>query len=182
MLIAQPEIGKGVFIDHAMGVVIGETAIVGGYAMLYQRVTLGGTGKQTVKRHPTLAKNVVVGAGAKVLGNIQIGVSEAPPKEARVRIGAGSVVLQNIPANSTVVGIPGRIVRHQGKPVAGFNHESLPDPEAEVIQALFDRIQFLEQEIERLKIQKGLATVSNCPKSQANNSIIEIFSMEQASS
>ncbi len=103
------KIGKGVFIDHGMGVVIGETAIVGDYAMLYQGVTLGGTGKETGKRHPTLGQNVVVGAGAKVLGNIQIGD--------RVCIGAGSVVLRNIPANSTVVGIPGRIVRHQGKPV-----------------------------------------------------------------
>jgi serine O-acetyltransferase len=139
-----------------MGVVIGETAIVGGYAMLYQRGTLGGTGKQTVKRYPKLAKNVVVGAGA-VLGNIPIGVSEAPPKEARVRIGAGSVVLQNIPANSTVVGIPGHIVRHQGKPVAGFNHESLPYLEAEVIQALFDRIQFLEQEIRASENSKGFS-------------------------
>jgi serine O-acetyltransferase len=161
------KIGQSVFIDHGMGVVIGETAIVGDYATLYQGVTLGGTGKETGKRHPTLGQNVVLGAGAKVLGNIQIGD--------RVRIGAGSVVLRDIPANSTVVGIPGRIVRHQGKPVSSLSHESLPDPEAEVIRALFDRIQFLEQEIERLKIQRGLASATNCQKSQATNLIIENF-------
>lgn len=101
------KIGKGVFIDHGMGVVIGETAIVGDYATIYQGVTLGGTGKETGKRHPTVGQNVVLGAGAKVLGNIQIGD--------QVRIGAGSVVLRNIPANSTVVGVPGRIVRHSWK-------------------------------------------------------------------
>ncbi|HEY9711028.1 MAG TPA: serine O-acetyltransferase, partial [Oculatellaceae cyanobacterium] len=92
------KIGKGVFIDHGLGVVIGETAIVGDYALIYQQVTLGGTGKETGKRHPTLGENVVVGAGAKVLGNIQIGDN--------VRIGAGSVVLRDVPSNRTVVGIP----------------------------------------------------------------------------
>lgn len=160
------EIGKGVFIDHGMGVVIGETAIVGDYATLYQGVTLGGTGKETGKRHPTIGQNVVVGAGAKVLGNIQIGD--------RVRIGAGSVVLRNIPANSTVVGVPGRIVRQQGKPVNSLHHDSLPDPEAEVIRALFDRIQFLEQEIQNLKNQRGLVCVTNL-QPQATDSIIENF-------
>lgn len=160
------KIGKGVFIDHGMGVVIGETAIVGDYAMLYQGVTLGGTGKEIGKRHPTLGQNVVIGAGAKVLGNIQIGD--------RVRIGAGSVVLRNIPANSTVVGVPGRIVRHQGKPVS-FHNDNLPDPEAEVIRALFDRIQFLEQEIERFKTQNGLVCAASTQQSQATTSIIENF-------
>ena len=95
-------IGKGVFIDHGMGVVIGETAVVGDYCLLYQGVTLGGTGKERGKRHPTLGCNVTVGAGAKVLGNIYIG--------SNARIGAVSVVLKEIPANSTVVGIPGRII------------------------------------------------------------------------
>lgn len=99
-------IGKGVFIDHGMGVVIGETAILGDYCLIYQGVTLGGTGKETGKRHPTLGENVVVGAGAKVLGNIQIGND--------VRIGAGSVVLRDVPSNCTVVGIPGRIVYRSG--------------------------------------------------------------------
>lgn len=95
-------IGKGVFIDHGMGVVIGETAVVGDYCLLYQGVTLGGTGKERGKRHPTLGRNVTVGAGAKILGNINIG--------SNVRVGAVSVVLKDIPSNSTVVGIPGRII------------------------------------------------------------------------
>ncbi len=95
-------IGKGVFIDHGMGVVIGETAVVGDYCLLYQGVTLGGTGKETGKRHPTLGSNVTVGAGAKILGNINIGD--------RVRVGAITVVLKDVPSNSTVVGIPGRII------------------------------------------------------------------------
>jgi len=97
-------IGKGVFIDHGMGVVIGETAVVGNNCLLYQGVTLGGTGKVHGKRHPTLEDNVVVGAGAKVLGAITVG--------ANTRIGAGSVLLRNVAANSTVVGIPGRVI-HQ---------------------------------------------------------------------
>ncbi|WP_017745368.1 serine O-acetyltransferase [Scytonema hofmannii] len=138
------KIGKRVFIDHGMGVVIGETAIVGDYALIYQGVTLGGTGKETGKRHPTLGQHVVVGAGAKVLGNIQIGD--------RVRVGAGSVVLQDIPSNCTVVGVPGRIVRCKGEPIGFFNHEKLPDREAEIICSLFNRIQVLEKEIGRLKV------------------------------
>lgn len=95
-------IGKGVFIDHGMGVVIGETAVVGDYCLLYQGVTLGGTGKETGKRHPTLGCNVTVGAGAKILGNINIGN--------HARVGAVSVVLKDIPPNSTVVGIPGQVI------------------------------------------------------------------------
>lgn len=95
-------IGKGVFIDHGMGVVIGETAVLGDYCLLYQGVTLGGTGKESGKRHPTLGRNVTVGSGAKILGNINIG--------SNVRVGAVAVVLKDIPANSTVVGIPGRII------------------------------------------------------------------------
>ena len=146
------KIGKGVFIDHGMGVVIGETAIVGDYTLIYQGVTLGGTGKDTEKRHPTLGDNVVVGAGAKVLGNIQIGNN--------VRIGAGSVVLQNVPSDCTVVGVPGRIVRYKGNALAALDHEKLPDTEAEVIRSLFDRIQVLENEIERLKAQRDLSPIS----------------------
>lgn len=143
------KIGKGVFIDHGMGVVIGETAIVGDYALIYQGVTLGGTGKETGKRHPTLGENVVLGAGAKVLGNIQIGNN--------VRIGAGSVVLRDVPSDCTVVGVPGRIVRYQGNAIRVLDHEQLPDTEADVIRSLFDRLQFLENEIERLKTQRDLS-------------------------
>jgi serine O-acetyltransferase len=137
------KIGKGVFIDHGMGVVIGETANVGDYTLIYQGVTLGGTGKETGKRHPTLGENVVVGAGAKVLGNIQIGD--------QVRIGAGAVVLKDIPSNCTVVGVPGRIVRRKVELVDFLDHERLPDPEGELICTLFNRIQALEQEIELIK-------------------------------
>ncbi|WP_017653968.1 serine O-acetyltransferase [Fortiea contorta] len=136
-------IGQSVFIDHGMGVVIGETAIVGDYALIYQGVTLGGTGKETGKRHPTLGENVVVGAGAKVLGNIQIGNN--------VRIGAGSVVLRDVPSSCTVVGVPGRIIYRSGVRVAPLEHSNLPDSEAEVIRALVDRIEFLEQQIQTLQ-------------------------------
>ncbi len=101
------QIGQGVFIDHGMGVVIGETAIIGDYALIYQGVTLGGTGKESGKRHPTLGENVVVGAGSKVLGNIYLGNN--------VRVGAGSVVLRDIPADCTVVGVPGRLIYRAGR-------------------------------------------------------------------
>ncbi|BAZ01336.1 serine O-acetyltransferase [Tolypothrix tenuis PCC 7101] len=136
-------IGHGVFIDHGMGVVIGETAIVGDYALIYQGVTLGGTGKESGKRHPTLGENVVVGAGAKVLGNIQVGNN--------VRIGAGSVVLRDVPSDCTVVGIPGRIIYRSGVRVAPLEHNNLPDSEAEVIRALVDRIEALEEQIQVLQ-------------------------------
>jgi serine O-acetyltransferase len=136
-------IGRGVFIDHGMGVVIGETAIVGDYALIYQGVTLGGTGKESGKRHPTLGENVVVGAGAKVLGNIQVGNN--------VRIGAGSVVLRDVPSDCTVVGVPGRIVYRSGERVDPLEHGRLPDSEAQVIRALVDRIEALEQQIADLK-------------------------------
>jgi serine O-acetyltransferase len=139
-------IGKGVFIDHGMGVVIGETAIIGDYALIYQGVTLGGTGKESGKRHPTLGENVVVGAGAKVLGNIQIGND--------VRIGAGSVVLRDVPSDCTVVGIPGRIIYKSGAKVDPLEHGSLPDSEASVIRALVDRIQALEQQVQKLQTEQ----------------------------
>ncbi|WP_034935864.1 serine O-acetyltransferase [Gloeocapsa sp. PCC 73106] len=137
------EIGKGVFIDHGMGVVIGETAIVGDYTLIYQGVTLGGTGKESGKRHPTIGKNVVIGAGAKVLGNLQIGNN--------VRIGAGSVVLRDVPSDCTVVGIPGRIIYRSGVKIDPLEHGNLPDSEAAVIRALVDRIESLEQQVQELK-------------------------------
>jgi serine O-acetyltransferase len=139
-------IGKGVFIDHGMGVVIGETAIVGDFALIYQGVTLGGTGKETGKRHPTLGENVIVGAGAKVLGNLQIG--------SNVRIGAGSVVLRDVPSDCTVVGIPGRILYRAGERVGPLEHGSLPDTEAEVIRALVDRIESLEQQLQKIQTER----------------------------
>jgi serine O-acetyltransferase len=154
-------IGKGVFIDHGMGVVIGETAIIGNYALIYQGVTLGGTGKEGGKRHPTLGENVVVGAGAKVLGNIQIGNN--------VRIGAGSVVLRDVPSDCTVVGVPGRIVYRSGVRVNPLDHCSLPDSEATVIRALVDRIEALEQQLQDLIDQQP----AKMPQLQAVSSVID---------
>ncbi len=135
------EIGSGFFIDHGMGVVIGETTIVGDDVTLYQGVTLGGTGKETGKRHPTLGNNVVVGCGARVLGNIRIGND--------VRVGAGSVVVKDVPDHCTVIGIPGRIVRDRGRRVidAPLAHGALSDPVARQIEALEGRIARLEKEL-----------------------------------
>lgn len=141
-------IGEGVFIDHGMGVVIGETAIIGDYCLIYQNATLGGTGKESGKRHPTLGNNVVVGTGAKVLGNIHIGD--------RVRIGAGSIVLQNVPNDCTVVGVPGRIVSRTGHgcPLEHLEHSKLPDVEGKVIRMLLDRIEQMEQQIRNLQRER----------------------------
>jgi len=136
-------IGRKVFIDHGMGVVIGETAEIGDNCLLYQGVTLGGTGKSHGKRHPTLKENVVVGAGAKVLGSITIG--------ANTRIGAGSVVVRSVQGNSTVVGIPGRVVHQSGVKINPLAHSALPDAEANVIRNLMDRIDILENQLNRLQ-------------------------------
>ena len=138
------KIGPGFFIDHGMGVVIGETAEIGKNVTLYQDVTLGGTGTQRGKRHPTLGNNVVVGAGAKVLGNIQIGNS--------VKIGAGSVVVHSVPDHCTVVGVPAEIVRRDGKKVLpgeepSLDHGNLPDP----VQELKKRIYQLQKEVDHLE-------------------------------
>lgn len=136
-------IGKRFFIDHGMGVVIGETTIVGDDCLLYQGVTLGGTGKETGKRHPTLNNNIVVGAGAKVLGNIIIGNN--------VRIGAGSVVITNVPDNSTVVGVPGRVVIKDGKRIdSALDHDNLPDPVLEAIKCLSEQVIEIREIIKEL--------------------------------
>ncbi|HBE18469.1 MAG TPA: serine O-acetyltransferase [Cyanobacteria bacterium UBA11149] len=136
--------GKGVFIDHGMGVVIGETAIVGDYTLIYQGVTLGGTGKESGKRHPTLGNSVVVGAGAKVLGNINIGDN--------VRIGAGSIVLKDVPSECTVVGIPGRNICPFPQLNNPLEHGQIPDVEAIEIRRLLDRIEQLEELLMSMKI------------------------------
>ena len=135
------QIGHGVFIDHGMGVVIGETAVISNRCLLYQGVTLGGTGKAHGKRHPTLGENVVVGAGAKVLGAITVG--------ANTRIGAGSVLLRDVAADSTVVGIPGRVIHQSGVRIDPLAHSALPDTEANVIRNLMERIDVLEMELAR---------------------------------
>lgn len=135
------QIGNGVFIDHGMGVVIGETCVIGDQCLLYQGVTLGGTGKAHGKRHPTLGRNVVIGAGAKILGAIHIG--------ANTRVGAGSVVLRDVGQNCTVVGIPGRVIHQSGVRVDPLAHSALPDAEARVIRNLMERIDALEGELSR---------------------------------
>ena len=134
-------IGKRLFIDHGMAVVIGETAIVGDDVLLYQGVTLGGTGKEKGKRHPTIGNNVVVGTGAKILGNINIGDN--------VSIGANAVVIRDVPPNSTVVGVPGRVTKKEGKKIPGINldHTSLPDPLANSLERLQHEIDKIESEI-----------------------------------
>jgi serine O-acetyltransferase len=165
-------IGQSVFIDHGMGVVIGETAIVGNYALIYQGVTLGGTGKESGKRHPTLGENVIVGGGAKILGNIQLGNN--------VRVGAGSVVLRDVPSDCTVVGIPGRIVYRSGERVDALEHGKLPDSEAQVIRALVDRIEALEQQIQAINspretIEKCYALTPNLPLAAAEETALPEF-------
>ncbi len=134
-------LGKGLFIDHGMGVVIGETSVLGDNVTLFQGVTLGGTGKQKGKRHPTLGNNVVVGTGAKILGDISIGDN--------VSVGANAVVIRDVPANSTVVGVPGRITRREGKKIQGISldHTNLPDPLTQALDKLQREIDNIENEL-----------------------------------
>lgn len=135
------EIGRRLFIDHGMGVVIGETAIVGDDVTLYQGVTLGGTGKEKGKRHPTLGNNISIGSGAKLLGNITIGDN--------CRVGAGSVVLRSVPANSTIVGVPGHIVLHQGKRVVITDPKDIRDPLSDVIIKLAAEVHELRERFQQ---------------------------------
>ena len=138
-------LGPGLFIDHGMGVVIGETAEVGENVTLLQGVTLGGTSLKREKRHPTLGDNVVVGAGAAVLGAITVGDNS--------RIGAGSVVVRDVPPNSVVVGVPGRVTYKNGRRVMGFDFDQtdLPDPVSKAIEQLVERIRALEGDLETLR-------------------------------
>jgi serine O-acetyltransferase len=139
-------IGAGVFIDHGMGVVIGETAEVGEDVTLYQGVTLGGTSLKREKRHPTIERNVVVGTGAAVLGALRVGEG--------ARIGGGSVVVADVPPNSVVVGIPGKVIYRDGKRVAphiDLEHADLPDPLTKAIEQMLDRIDALELEVQALR-------------------------------
>ena len=138
------QIGKRFFIDHGMGVVIGETTIIGDNVLLYQGVTLGGTGKEKGKRHPTLGNDIVVGSGAKVLGNITVGDN--------VKIGAGSVVITNVPADSTAVGVPARIVRKgERHPEESLQHGKLPDIEAIEVEKLCRKVTQLEKLLRKAK-------------------------------
>jgi serine O-acetyltransferase len=140
------KLGPGLFIDHGMGVVIGETAEIGENVTLLQGVTLGGTSLKREKRHPTLGDNVVVGAGAKIIGAFKIGDGS--------RIGAGSVVVREVPPNSVVVGVPGRVTYRDGQRVTGeidLNQTDLPDPVAKAIEQLMERLRLLETEVETLR-------------------------------
>ena len=142
-------IGRGLFIDHGSGVVIGETTEIGENVTLYQGVTLGGTGKQHGKRHPTLGDNVIVGAGAKLLGAIKVGDD--------AKIGAGSVVVQDVPRRSTVVGNPGRPVLVDGERVGipDIDYRHLPDPVAEAVRCLVKRIVEMEKELDELHPERS---------------------------
>jgi serine O-acetyltransferase len=144
------KIGDGLFIDHGSGVVIGETAEIGNNVTIYQQVTLGGTGKEKEKRHPTIGNNVVVSVGAKVLGSFTVGDNS--------RIGAGSVVLKEVPSDSTVVGVPGKVVARNGRKLEpredyeiDLRHDLLPDPMAEMILCLQKKIDKLEKRIMQME-------------------------------
>jgi serine O-acetyltransferase len=142
-------IGEGLFIDHGTGIVIGETAEIGKNVTLYQGVTLGGTGKEKGKRHPTIGDNVVVASGAKVLGSFTVGE--------HAKIGAGSVVLKEVPPYATVVGIPGKIVCMYGEKVRGgeddvdLRHDQLPDPEGQMLFCMQHHLQLLQEKITKLE-------------------------------
>jgi len=136
------KIGRRFFIDHGMGVVIGETAEIGDDVTLYHGVTLGGVSLNKGKRHPTLGNNVVVGAGAKILGPFTVGNNS--------KIGSNSVVVKEVPPNSTVVGIPGRIITDE-KASVNFDHDKLPDPVAKAVTCLVDRVVEIEKEVKRIK-------------------------------
>ncbi|MGH7351740.1 MAG: serine O-acetyltransferase [Candidatus Methylomirabilales bacterium] len=138
-------LGPGLFIDHGMGVVIGETSEVGENVTIYQGVTLGGTSLERKKRHPTIGNNVIIGSGAKILGPFMVGDNS--------KIGSGSVVVKEVPPDSVVVGVPGRVIFREGKKVTDmdFDWTNLPDPVAQALQCLVDRVHDLEKELEELK-------------------------------
>jgi serine O-acetyltransferase len=137
------QIGRRLFIDHGMGVVIGETAIVGDDVTLYQGATLGGTGKEKLKRHPTIGNGVVIGAGAKILGNIRVGDNS--------RVGAGSVVLRDVPDDSTVVGVPGHIILRQGKRIVITDPKQINDPLSEALAAVATQVKNLRERVRHLE-------------------------------
>jgi len=158
-------IGPGVFIDHGMGVVIGETAEVGENVTIYQGVTLGGTSLERVKRHPTIERNVVIGSGAKVLGPFTVGENS--------RIGSGSVVVKEVPPNCVVVGVPGRVISRDGKKVAtpiDLNMVDLPDPVAQAIQGVMERLTELEREVTSLRAALGAGEREPAPSAPGERS------------
>src|SRR5579864_3469184 len=142
-ILPEAKIGRRLFIDHGLGVVIGETAIVGNDVTLNQGVTLGGTGKELGKRHPTIEDSVVVGSGAKILGNITVGRN--------CRIGAGSVVLRNVPEDSTVVGVPGHIIFREGKRVVITDPKQINDPLSEALASVVTEVNKLRERVQQLE-------------------------------
>jgi serine O-acetyltransferase len=168
------QLEKGVFIDHGTGVVIGETAIVGTGSLIFQGVTLGGTGKETGKRHPTIGRHVVIGAGAKILGNITV--------EDHVRVGAGSVVMRNVPAGSTVVGIPGKVVKGMDSNDSTeqmLDHNQMPDPIAKVFSVLLEKVEsqqiLINQLIEKQRKIENENTSEFLSSQLDNDRIIQEF-------
>lgn len=161
-------IGNGIFIDHGVGLVIGETAEIGDNCVLYQGVTLGGTGKETGKRHPTLEEGVMVSAGAKVLGPVRIGENS--------KIGAGSVVLKDVPPYSTVVGVPGRVVKQDGKRVADMDQIRLPDPIMEEFERLNKRVYELEK---ALNVHSCRYSITVDEDNATNEETVQILSQSE---
>jgi serine O-acetyltransferase len=143
-------IGRRFFIDHGMGIVIGETSEIGDDVLMYQGVTLGGTGKDTGKRHPTIGNEVVIGTGAKILGNIKIGD--------HVKVGAGSVIVRSVPDHSTVVGVPGRVVGDANADLDTLEHGKLPDPQGQAMDELARRIAELEAMVKALANDSAIST------------------------
>lgn len=143
-------IGRRFFIDHGMGIVIGETSEIGDDVLMYQNVTLGGTGKEQGKRHPTIGNEVIIGTGAKILGNIRVGD--------HVKVGAGSVVVRSVPDHSTVVGVPGRVVGDANADLDTLQHGRLPDPEGQAMDELTRRIAELESMVRALANDKAIST------------------------
>lgn len=141
-------IGKRIFIDHGMGVVVGETTEIGDDVLIYQGVVLGGTSLKKIKRHPTIGNGVVIGSGAKIIGNIKIGNCS--------KVGAGSVVLKSVPDGSTVVGIPGRVVHEERKCAIDLDHGKLPDPIAEALKFILERQNEMERQIKEMTTSTDL--------------------------
>jgi len=158
------QIGKRLFIDHGMGVVVGETTIIGDEVTIYQGVTLGGTGKEQGKRHPTIGNGVVIGAGSRVLGNIEIGNNS--------RIGAGSVVLRSVPSDSTVVGVPGHIIFHNGKRVVITDPKQITDPLSEALSVVATQVKELQKRVHEL--EGSAAQAADQQGEESLQAIIEI--------
>jgi serine O-acetyltransferase len=158
------EIGRRLFIDHGMGVVVGETTVIGDEVTIYQGVTLGGTGKEQGKRHPTIGNGVVIGAGSRVLGNIEIGHNS--------RIGAGSVVLRSVPDDSTVVGVPGHIIFRHGKRVVITDPKQITDPLSEALSVVATQVKELQKRVQQL--EGTLAEVADPDSEKSLQAVIEI--------